>query len=131
MADYARGDRLLELRAERRISRERLAGELGVTTKSVYAWEKRNGAIKWENALKVADFYGVDPGEVATREPEDLTPAYANLRRLEAKVDLLLAHFGLDVETVSDAVEAFDAETARAAGQQAAPVRQRRGHRAA
>lgn len=130
MADYARGDRLRELRADKRMSREKVANALDVTTKTVYSWEN-NGAIKWENAQKVAAFYDVAVGEVATREPEDLTPAYANLRRVERKLDLLLAHFGLDVETVSDAVEAFEAETGGASEEPGAQGHPRRGRHAA
>lgn len=50
-------------------------------------------------------------------------------RRIERKLDALLDHFKLNIDTVSDAVEAFEAETADAAEQpvvQTPPRRRRR-----
>lgn len=93
MADYARAERLRELRRAKHLSRERVASEIGVSTKTLYAWE--NGAkIKWENAQKAGAFYGVDPETLVSRasssegvageEPEE------QLDRIEAKLDELL-----------------------------------------
>lgn len=130
MADCARGDRLRELRAEKRLSREKVANALDVTTKTVYAWEN-NGAIKWENAQKVAAFYGVPPEEVAAREPEDLTPGYVQLRNIERKLDAILAHLGIDVPDLSAAVSEFERETGASGGRPGGRAPQRPGRRAA
>lgn len=93
MTDFARGERLLELRTTRRLSREKLAQEIEVTTKSVYEWEKRDGPIKWENAKKLARFYGLSPEELVTRETNAQIAAQTELReqldRIEQTVDAL------------------------------------------
>lgn len=76
MTDYARGDRLLELRAQRGMSREDVAHELGVTTKSLFTWEKQSGAIKTANAKRIAEFYDVEDWQsLVTRDPESTGPA--------------------------------------------------------
>jgi transcriptional regulator with XRE-family HTH domain len=113
MADYARGEVLRELRAAtptddgKRLSQEDAAHKIGVTAKTLRSWEG-GGPIKWENAQKAAAFYGVEPADIATRDQaEDLGPAHAEIRRIEAKLDLLLQHFGVELEpeTISEAVE--------------------------
>ena len=70
MADYARGERLRELRERRRMSQEHVAGEVGVSTKTVWSWE-HGGKIKWANAQRIAAFYGMDPEELVTRDLAD------------------------------------------------------------
>lgn len=50
MADFAQGARFLELREAQRISREDAAHEIGVTSRTLYTWEKKDGPIKWEHA---------------------------------------------------------------------------------
>jgi transcriptional regulator with XRE-family HTH domain len=76
MNDFARGDILLDLRAGKRMSRENVAHAIGVSTKSVYTWEKKSGAIKAEHAKKLAKFYGVkDWEELVTRDPEATGPS--------------------------------------------------------
>ena len=73
MADYARAEYLRELRDATHLSRERIAGEVGVSTKTVYAWEN-GGSIRWDNAKKLAGVYSrllsteVDPESIVTRE---------------------------------------------------------------
>lgn len=68
MADYARGQRLVALRGHR--SQEDVAYELGVSAKSLRAWE-HGGKIRWENAKRVGAFYGIDPETLVTREEAD------------------------------------------------------------
>jgi transcriptional regulator with XRE-family HTH domain len=50
MADFARAERLRDLRDARHLSQEDAAHEIGVSVKSLRAWEK-GGGIRWENAL--------------------------------------------------------------------------------
>jgi transcriptional regulator with XRE-family HTH domain len=75
MADFARAERLRDLRDARHLSQEDAAHEIGVSVKSLRAWEK-GGGIRWENAKSVALFYGVDPETLVSRErdADDPTP---------------------------------------------------------
>lgn len=104
MTDYARGDVLLELRAQARKSRESVAAEIGVTTKTLFTWENKNGAIKWANAQKIATFYGVDAESLITRDADEAAglPSRDQLEQIQQaqvqinrKLDLLLMHAGL------------------------------------
>lgn len=67
MADHARGETFRRLREERHLSQEDAAHELGVSVKTVRAWEHGKG-IKWENAKVAGRFYGVDPETLVDRE---------------------------------------------------------------
>jgi transcriptional regulator with XRE-family HTH domain len=71
MAEYARGEVLLELRHAKRKSREDVASDLGVTAKTLWAWEKESGGIKPENTNRLAEYYGVEPESLVTRDPAD------------------------------------------------------------
>jgi transcriptional regulator with XRE-family HTH domain len=112
MADYARAERLRELRSATHLSREKVAGEIGVTTKTLYEWEN-GGKIRWPNAKKLAAFYGVEPEGLVSRDiPPPEAAATVNgdvsdLVILQRKVDRLLAFFGLDDET-TDLATALD-----------------------
>lgn len=71
MADVARGERLKKLREEgKHVSQATAAHEIGVSEKSVRSWEK-GGGIKWKNARRAGEYYGVDPESLVTREGED------------------------------------------------------------
>lgn len=75
MADYARAERLRELREARHLSREKVAAEVGVSTKTLYSWEN-GGGIRWENAKELAAFYDVDPESLVSRDLDlDAPPA--------------------------------------------------------
>jgi len=67
MADFARAEKLRKLRDDRHLSQEDAAHEIGVSVKSLRAWEK-GGGIRWANAKTVAAFYGVDPETLVSRE---------------------------------------------------------------
>jgi transcriptional regulator with XRE-family HTH domain len=122
MADYARAERLRELRDGIHWSREKVAGEIGVTTKTLYAWEN-GGSIRWENAKKLAAFYKVDPESLVSRElggvptglsvngtdADELVLLRDEVAELSAKVDRLLTAFGLvdhaaDLDALGDRV---------------------------
>lgn len=115
MADYARGERLQELRAEKRMSREDVAHEIGVTTKSLYEWEKNNGAIKWDNAKRLGKFYKVEPSELVTREPNATLRAQTELReqldRVEGKLDTLLNRPTVTAAEILQELEKDEIET--------------------
>ena len=116
MADYARAERLRELRDAVHMSREKVAAEIGVTTKTLYAWEN-GGSIRWENAKKLGEFYGVDPEGLVSREPHELPvhlngngpdePAYVqDLRNELTEVKRMLENLARAIEGSSEAVEA-------------------------
>jgi transcriptional regulator with XRE-family HTH domain len=94
MADFARGEQLRDLRKALHLSQEDAAHEIGVSTKSLRAWEK-GGKIKWENAQAAGAFYGVDPETLVTRGGEEPVVSFelptTHLARIEAKLDRLLA----------------------------------------
>lgn len=94
MADFAKGARLSELRKARHLSREDAAHEIGVTTRALYVWENKDGPIKWENAVRAARFYGVEPDSIVSRER--LGGYGDQLDRIEAKLDALLKRLGND-----------------------------------
>jgi transcriptional regulator with XRE-family HTH domain len=95
MSDYARGEHIRDLRERRHLSQEDVAHEVGVSTKTIRLWEK-GGAIKWENAKRLAAFYEVEPDKLVTREEADLPGTsltvadVERLRRIEEKLDELL-----------------------------------------
>lgn len=96
MTDFARGDLLQELRSQARVSRENVAAEIGVTTKTLYTWEKQNGPIKWDNAKRLAAYYNVDPDHLITRDSDEAAglPSKVQLERIERKLDALLEFLG-------------------------------------
>lgn len=99
MADFARGQRLKELREDAHLSQEDAAHKIGVSTKSVRVWEK-GGKIKWANAKKAAALYKVDAESLVTREEGVASWGVASdeepqLDRIEAKLDLLIDHWGI------------------------------------
>lgn len=69
MADFARGERLRDLREGRHLSQEEAAHEIGVSTKTVRSWEK-GGGIRWANAKSAGAFYGVEPESLVTLDED-------------------------------------------------------------
>ena len=94
MADVARADLLKRLRKDRHWSQERAAQEIGVSVRSIRSWE-RGGGIKWRNARRLAEAYGVEPEQITRRDDDEdegeVSEAPEEEVGLEAKVDLLLA----------------------------------------
>ena len=74
MADHARGETLRQLRSQRGLSQEDVAGALGVTSKTYGDWE-RGGGIHPANVKKVARYFKVKPGTLInpTIPPEATT----------------------------------------------------------
>ena len=95
MADYARGQRLRELRERKHESQENVAYGLGVSVKTIRSWE-HGGKIRWLNAKRLGAFYGVDAESLVSREElsaEEIGPALAGddqLDRIEEKLDQVL-----------------------------------------
>lgn len=70
VSDYIRGERLRALRNDRHESQEHVAYEIGVSVKSVRAWEK-GSKIRWENAKSLARYFDVDPETLVSRELDE------------------------------------------------------------
>lgn len=87
VADRARGERMRQLRRERGLSQEDVARELDVTAKTYGNWERGLG-IHPKNARRVADYFGVDIGEIL--EPADDSAAADRLDRIEERLDEIL-----------------------------------------
>lgn len=108
MADFARADQLVQLRERKRLSQENAAHEIGVSAKSLRAWE-HGGGIRWHNVKKLAAFYGVKPESLVVQEPDraqptpDLMPSLngnGQLDRIEAMLRTLLRHAGYGIEFI-------------------------------
>lgn len=101
MADFARGERLKQLRDARHLSQEDAAHEIGVSVKTLRSWEKGAG-IRWRNAQSVAAFYGVEPESLVSRElpePSELPHPDDRIADLEDRlVELLAAVAALDAK---------------------------------
>jgi DNA-binding XRE family transcriptional regulator len=121
MADFARGQLLVDLRERRHLSQEDAAHEIGVSTKSLRAWE-HGGKIRWPNAKRVGAFYAVDPESLVSRDAPGETPDVLGtfngelpadldirLARLERGVQRLLEAQGLRPETDDEVTQALDA----------------------
>lgn len=96
MADVARGERLRYLRDGLHLSQETAAHRIGVSVKTLRAWEK-GGRIKWRNAKRVGQLYDVDPESLVSRDGEAGEPPATDaeiLGRLEAGQARLLAEIG-------------------------------------
>ncbi len=74
MADYARGERLKELREAKHLSQEEAAHQIGVSTKAYRTWEK-GGKMKWPNAKSAGRVLGASAETLVTRDDEDVVTA--------------------------------------------------------
>lgn len=118
MADVARGEQIRALREQKkresengRLTQPTVADAVGVTLRAYQDWEASDEdnpkGISWENAKKLAKFFGVD-AETLVRRPdepepgpwgEELKALRGQIDRLETtiaerdeKLDLILAH---------------------------------------
>lgn len=55
-------NRLKELRKEKSLTQKNLADEMGVTKRTIIAWENGERDIKSEKAQQLADYFGVSVG---------------------------------------------------------------------
>lgn len=55
-------NRLKELRKEKSLTQKSLADEMGVTKRTIIAWENGERDIKFDKAQQLADFFGVSVG---------------------------------------------------------------------
>lgn len=106
MADYAKGDVLMELRKKAGLTRERAAADMGFTTKTLFTWERENGGIRPDNARKLAAFYGIADFSTLVSSTDD---GGDQLDRIEAKLDAILARFDVEVPTPSEVADVTEA----------------------
>jgi DNA-binding XRE family transcriptional regulator len=135
MADFVRGEQLVKLRGH--VSQEKAASEIGVSAKSLRAWEK-GGSIRWYNAEKLAAYYEVAPESLVIHESvlstngaPDLMGALASptsqLDRVEAMLEAIMAHLKI---SLPDASPGATLEAELAAGVQSS-AKSKRGNASA
>jgi transcriptional regulator with XRE-family HTH domain len=112
MADVARGERIQQLRNERRITQDDMPWELRkfngdkhvITRRGYQLWEAGEG-ISWKRAKILAAFFDVPPEEIAERAEEPKSSPLALFNRgvdasqldsIERMLRLLLAEAGVD-----------------------------------
>jgi transcriptional regulator with XRE-family HTH domain len=127
MADYAKGDVLIELRKKSGLTREKAAAELGFTTKTLFTWEKENGGIRADNAKRLAEFYGVADFSTLLTSTGD---GGDQLDRIEAKLDAIMDHLEIRPLTPSEVADETERVMQQLADKQSqgepAPRRRRR-----
>lgn len=99
------GDLLAAKRKDRRWSRERLARELGITSKTVENHEKGIHPINHESVVRYAKALGCRPSELADAEPADRAPERAERSSYPAPVVELLRlrrHLEIEPEELAD-----------------------------
>ena len=144
MADYARGEKLRELRSARGLSQEEVAAALGVTAKTYGAWE-RGGGIHVTNAKRIARYFKVKPGELVAPDIQQEPPATVlseedserlrkieeRLEELDRKLDRLLTPSEDDPQSddLEDAAQAVGDAIATARPSKRAPSRGSRANR--
>jgi transcriptional regulator with XRE-family HTH domain len=94
MSDFAKGERLRELREARHMSREDAAHEIGVSARALYVWETKDGPIKWANAVRAAEVYDVEPETLVSRQK--LGGYGEQLDRIESLLEAIAAELGVD-----------------------------------
>jgi transcriptional regulator with XRE-family HTH domain len=90
--------RIKELRGLR--TQQSIADRVGVTMRAYQAWEA-GGGITWENIEALAKVFGVSEDYLLSGEVGDRLRAGTQLERIEAKLDALLAHHGLDLDALT------------------------------
>ena len=86
--EFARGELFRRLRANRHLSQEDAAHEIGVSVKTLRRWE-HDGPIKWANAERAASFYGVPPDDLVTRTADQLDRIEQGVRDVLRRLDEL------------------------------------------
>lgn len=84
MADFARGELIRKLREDLHLSQEEAAHRIGVSVKTIRAWEK-GGKIRWPNAKSAGKVYSVDPEELVTRDEGG--PSIAEVAQISPSVN--------------------------------------------
>jgi transcriptional regulator with XRE-family HTH domain len=90
--------RLCELRAQHDppLTQQQAADLIGVSLRQYGRLERGQANATLATIRKIAAAYGVDPSVLTGGGPErDAAPTSADLARVEQKLELLLAHFGL------------------------------------
>ena len=93
---WLRLNRLKELRKEKKLTQEELAGEIGVTEKTISRWENEEVQIKPDKTQELADYFGVSVGYL-------LRYSY-NKRETKSveKLESVFVEFLVNINTISD-----------------------------
>jgi transcriptional regulator with XRE-family HTH domain len=113
------------------LSQHEAARLIGLSLRQYGRLERGQANPSLTTARKIAAAYGVEPWLLTggTEQPVavEQSPTLADLARLEAKIELLLAHFGLDSAAAGTPAQAPDLAALFAEGRDhaAAPARRR------
>jgi len=114
----AQGDRLRQLRqpiegtgadggqVRYRIGQQTVADAAGVILRTYQAYEGGSSDVGWDKLKRIAEFHNVDPGWIING---DQGPSQAD--RIEAKLNAIMAHLGVEAPDLSEEVDPFGAVT--------------------
>ena len=102
-------NRLKELRKEKKLTQEELAGEIGVSKITILRWENGERQIKPDKAQALADYFGVSVGYLLGYEVNNKTDGLSdkifnfqseiikNIRKMEYKEVVILEKISRDL----------------------------------
>ena len=102
-------NRLKELRKEKKLTQEELAGEIGVSKITILRWENGERQIKPDKAQALADYFGVSVGYLLGYEANNKTDSLSdkifnfqseiikNIRKMEYKEVVILEQISRDL----------------------------------
>ena len=102
-------NRLKELRKEKKLTQEELAGEIGVSKITILRWENGESQIKPDKAQALADYFGVSVGYLLGYEASTRTDSLSdsifnlqleimkNIRKMEYKDVVVLEQITRDL----------------------------------
>ena len=102
-------NRLKELRKEKKLTQEELAGEIGVSKITILRWENGERQIKPDKAQALADYFGVSVGYLLGYEASTRTDSLSdsifnlqleimkNIRKMEYKDVVVLEQITRDL----------------------------------
>ena len=102
-------NRLKELRKEKKLTQEELAGEIGVSKITILRWENGERQIKPDKAQALADYFGVSVGYLLGYEVNNKTDGLSdkifnfqseiikNIRKMEYKEVVILEQISRDL----------------------------------
>ena len=68
------GEKLLDLRKEKRLSQEEVADKLNVTRQTVSKWETDQSTPDFEKIMPICELYGITSNELLTGKKQEIVP---------------------------------------------------------
>lgn len=114
LEDKARGQRISQMRKQRRLTQQAMAEKLEVSYRAYQTWEAGK-MPEWPNVEKLAKFFRVKPESIIGED--GLGPAdVPQLDRVEAMLEAIMGHLGIELPgDLGDPAEALERELEAAA----------------